>query len=463
MYGARGVLHVMHGGGGTEAYARTLADATRGRLRHVLAMARGDDWRIEEWRSDGSVMHCQFGRRPDEPLEDFLRVLCDVYGCDLVHVHHISGSRALLHEALPRLAVPFVLTVHDLYLACPTITLHQADGFYCGGVTDVSACNACLAAQPDFVGIDIARWRDEHRAVVRAAAAVIAPSTWAADLVQRYFPDVAADVIPHALPERSARAGGAVQVVLMRQAALPTVAIVGAIGPDKGARRVERLAALAADRDAPVRFVVVGYLDRRPDAWQSDDGRLTVHGRYDARDLGTLLDHYGASLVLYPSSGPESFAYTLSEVWQAGRPVLVPPIGALAERVDAQGAGWIMSEAEWRDESRMLDRVLSLIAPDARDALHAASRRAASTPLPTIDAMVGRTVATYERAMAEKPVAHAAVERLRVVEAFGYRRWTPPSVHRAAASQPASTRPTSRLGRWLERLTTPDAARSRLR
>ncbi|MEO6749345.1 MAG: hypothetical protein ABI294_07130, partial [Casimicrobiaceae bacterium] len=37
---------------------------------------------------------------------------------------------------------------------------------------------------------------------------------------------------------------------------------------------------------------------------------------------------------------PESFSYTLSEAWAAGRPVIVPDDGALGERVAQSGGGW---------------------------------------------------------------------------------------------------------------------------
>jgi GT2 family glycosyltransferase/glycosyltransferase involved in cell wall biosynthesis len=414
MFGAGfGVLHVLHGGGGTEAYVRTLAAATRGRLRHALATVRGDRWRIEELRGDGSIMHCEFGRRENEPLEAFMRELCAIYGTRVVHVHNISGSRERLQDALPKLGIPYLLTVHDLQFACPTITLHRGDGFYCGAVTDAAACSACLAGQAGFERVDIVAWRERHRPVVQAAAAIVAPSRWAAETFQRYFPGVAVDVVPHGLPARAPRRGGAVPVVLMPAEPVPTVAVLGAIGPDKGARRIERLAALATQRGAALRLVVVGYLDRQPEAWQSDDARLTVHGRYDPRDVRTLLDHYGASLVLFPSAGPESFAFTLSEAWAAGRPVLVPPIGALAERVDDQGAGWVMSEAEWHDESRMLDRILALFAQPG--ALATAAQRASAMPLPTIETMVERTLQHYERAAASVDVVHVPVDRLRVV------------------------------------------------
>jgi len=130
LFGPRmGVLHIIHGGGGTEAHARTLVEATRGRVRHALATVRGESWRIEEHRSDGSTMLCEFGRRDEELLEDFLAMLCATYNIGLVHLHNVSGSREPLQDAMPRLGIPYGYTVHDLNFACPTITLHRADGF----------------------------------------------------------------------------------------------------------------------------------------------------------------------------------------------------------------------------------------------------------------------------------------------------------------------------------------------
>ena len=445
-----GVLHIHHGGGGTEAHVRALIDSTQGRVRHVLATVHGERWRIEEHRADGSTFAREFGRRDDEPLEDFLRMLCAAFRVELLHVHNISGSRERLLAALPILGIPYGCTIHDLNFACPTITLHRADGFYCGAVTDVATCSACLSGQRGLADIDIGRWRERHGELLADAAFVIAPSRWAADTLRRYFPAVSVTVIPHALPRRMQREGGATQVVLVPDDERRTVAVLGAIGPDKGARRIERLAALAAERDERVRFVVVGYLDRRQEAWQSDDGRLTVHGRYDPRDLRTLLDYYRVALVLFPSAGPETFAFTLSEAWAAGRPVLVPPIGGLAERVGDHGAGWVLTEEEWHDESAMLDRIVDLVSPFNAVAIENAGLRAAYLPLPTLESMVDATVELYARVAKSGPPA-VTVERLRIIEASGYRPWTPeaPPAPANAESPPASSlaRGVQRFGR----------------
>jgi glycosyltransferase involved in cell wall biosynthesis len=130
--------------------------------------------------------------------------------------------------------------------------------------------------------------------------------------------------------------------------------------------------------------------------WQSDDRVLTIHGRYEPRELPGLLAHYRVRLVAFPSAGPETFSFTLSETWAAGLPVVVPPFGALAERVAGTGAGWLWTEAEWRDEAKMLARIMALVAPGDAAVLGAAGERARAVPQPTLANMAARTLDIYD-------------------------------------------------------------------
>ena len=167
----------------------------------------------------------------------------------------------------------------------------------------------------------------------------------------------------------------------------------------------------------------------------SSESPALVHGRYDPRDLPDLLAHYRVSLVLYPSAGPETFSYTLSEAWSAGRPVLVPPIGALPERVAPTGAGWVLDDAEWRDERRMLDRIEALLSPARAGDLARASRAAAAMSRITLESMAEATLACYEAALrGRRPAAQRPLARERVRDALGYRPWTPPVPQRAEGS-----------------------------
>jgi len=427
----RGVLHVIHHhGGGTETHVRALIEASRDRWRHYLAIAVGERWQIEEHRADGEVVTFDFLRGAHEGWREFVAGMCTTFGIALIHLHNISACREGILTALEDPPVPFGYTVHDLNFACPTITFLGPDGRYCGAQTDPVICDRCLAAQPLFDGIDIVAWRTRHHALLARAAFRIAPSTWVAATLRHYFPDCPATVIAHGAVSPALTPLTATPVLSVPDDAIPTVALLGAIGPDKGARRIEHLLLLARMHDAPVRFVLIGYMDVEHGPMQTPDARFTVHGRYAATDLPALLQHYRASLVLFPSAGPETFSYTLTEAWVAGVPAVVPPIGALAERMEASGAGVVLTTEEWRDDTKMFARVMALLGDDALAQRTAMGARARALQHATIDAMTERTFALYVQArsaavtttMATKPF-----EAGRMRAALRYVPWDPPA------------------------------------
>ena len=444
-----GVLHVIHHhGGGTEHHVRALIDASRTRHRHYLAIAHGDSWQVEEHLDEGGVRTFEFERARDETWPDFVAALAATFRIALVHLHNISGCRDGILEALEALRLPYGYTVHDLNFCCPTITFLGADEMFCGVQTDAATCTRCLDAQPAFGGIDIVAWRERHRRLLERAQFVVAPSQWASATLRRYFAEHAVAVIPHGVPgawaaqtdpvSADSPAPLAAMTLAVPDDGVPTVAVLGAIGPDKGARRLDRMVERVRSGRYPVRFVLIGYLDRLQVPWQSDDAVFTIHGRYTPDDLPRLLAHYRVRLVAYPSAGPETFSLTLSEAWAAGYPVLVPPIGALAERVANAGGGWVMDEAEWRDDAKMLERIVALVAPDNAAALASAAMRAREYVQPTPDAMASRTLAIYEDALAAARDAPAIAARpftaARVRDALGYVPWTMPQ--RASAASP---------------------------
>lgn len=439
----RGVLHVLQTDvGGTERQVRALVRASRSRYRHYLAIATGDAWKIEEPDDDEDGRTYEFERTEDDSWPAFVGGIAATFGIDLVHLHNISQCREGVIAALEVLDLPFGYTVHDLDFACPTITFLAADGMYCGGVTDAQACARCLAAQPKFREVDIGAWRARHRDLLGRSAFVIAPSRWAASMLARYFPDRAAEVIPHGAPSSGdANASAAARAPFdVRDDDAPTVAVLGAIGPDKGARRLERLVDIVRRRGLRLRFVLIGYMDVKHGPWRSDDEVLTIHGRYDPADLPGLLRHYRAKLVAFPSAGPESFSFTLSEAWAAGLPVIVPPFGALAERVLATDAGWLWTDAEWRSEEAMLERIGGIVAAGNGALLTAAAGRARAIPPQTNEGMVERTLARYDAICETVSGSRSTpLPAARVRDALGYVPWTP----RPPTRLPASAEPTA--------------------
>ena len=191
--------------------------------------------------------------------------------------------------------------------------------------------------------------------------------------------------------------------------------------------------------------MLIGYLDRGREQMQSEDAVFTQHGPFDSREIGALLDHYRVRLVAYPSVGPETFSFTLSEAWAEGRPAIVPPIGALAERVAAAGGGWVLSDAEWEDDGRMLDRIAAVLDPKQSAEWDGAAARARAAPQPALAAMAEATIAIWRDALTRRPTHRQPISAARCLTALNYTSWRPP--RRAATPAPAPARPNGALRR----------------
>lgn len=417
-----GVLHVLHGrGGGTEHHVHDLVEAISGH-RHYVLVALGDRWEVEDLSgASGSapIAYC-FERKNDELWASFLTEVVELFAVRFVHVHHLSGSRIGLLTALANAGVPYGVTVHDFHLACPTITLMNGRDQFCGGETDDQACRRCLAEQLGLRDIDLGDWRRDHAAFLDAAQFVLAPSQAAADLLARYYRPHAIYVVPHDKPSVAILHDAIAPKFRMPNDGVPTVGVLGAIGPVKGARRLERLVALTRQTRVPLRWVLIGYLDRQYLPMQDEDAVFTVHGPYQPSQIPALLDHYRVRMTMFPSAGPETFSFTLTESFAAGRPALVPPIGALGERVLATGAGWVMDD--WKDDQVILDQVMRLLseAQAGNFARAAASAEDAANlgigDMGRLTAGVYASITCAERRtprIADKPRVYAALEKAR--------------------------------------------------
>jgi len=401
-----GILHIMHGrSGGTEQHTRSLMHSDGEDYRHYLLVTMDDVWQLKDANS-GELLTYLFNRQPDQLWTEFLAGLCASFRIHLCHIHHLAGCRPGLLEAMRNLEIPFGFSVHDFFLACPTINLLDASGLYCGSETVASRCQNCLNAQPDFRGIDIVAWRAVHADFIERAAFVIAPSDLAAEMFRRYFPHGNVRVIQHGVDFTANQINALTSALLLPKDTVQSIGVLGAIGPVKGARQLERLVARSRERKLPFRWVVVGYMDRQFQPYQTADAILTVHGQYTPDHMEALLDHYRINLVVFPSAGPETYCYTLTEAWMAGRPALVPPIGALHERVQTNGAGWIMQD--WCDTDAILDDIISILLPENSTDFALKQAQARAVPVASVRDMANATEMVYHEVLSHQVVKFAA-------------------------------------------------------
>jgi glycosyltransferase involved in cell wall biosynthesis len=237
-------------------------------------------------------------------------------GVGLVHLHSSErAARARAALACEALGAPQVTTLHDILFLRP------------------DAFEARDPEAPD------GPWLAQVATDLRRSKAVLAPSEYVAALARRHVPGLEVEVVPNGSPAPRAPQVRANPAFLATKPAR-VVAVLGAIGPHKGARMLDELAVRLEGSD--IAIVVIGYLDRQLVPGWMVPGRLFVHGAFTDDEAPALLAAYGAQLVLFPGAVPESFSYALSDAWSAGVPVLVPPVGALGERVSRHGGGWLL-------------------------------------------------------------------------------------------------------------------------
>jgi glycosyltransferase involved in cell wall biosynthesis len=118
------------------------------------------------------------------------------------------------------------------------------------------------------------------------------------------------------------------------------VAIIGAIGTEKGYDVTLDCARDAARRDLPLEFVVIGYT--HDDLRLIDTGRAEITYRFAPDRAVAEITAQGADLAFIPSIWPETWCFALSDAWAAGLKAAVFDIGTQAERVRATNKGWVL-------------------------------------------------------------------------------------------------------------------------
>lgn len=323
------VLLVTHDvGGGTERLVATrVARARAEGLRAVRLV--GDRGTVRLADEAGDYPNLRFRLPRDMPaLRDLLAGDRPVRA----EVHHLLGHHHAVFGLIAALGVPYEVWIHDYAWLCPRVALVNADERYCGEPPP-EVCIACIAqgGRRDGQVVAPAALRARSARDIGQAARVVTPAADVARRLRRHFPGVAPVIEPWALDAPAPRAG----VWNARR----RVAVVGAIGPEKGYAVLLACAQDAAARRLPLDFVLIGYAVE--DAPLLAAG-VFVTGPFQAHEVPAIIRAERPSLAFLPSIFPETWCFALSDAWAAGLDVAVFDIGAPAERVRASGRGWVL-------------------------------------------------------------------------------------------------------------------------
>ena len=332
------VLLVTHGrSGGVQTRVRDRANALRAQGLRPIVM-----WPVQN-RVSGR--DCVLGDGPEGGtpnlrfnIPDDLALLSEFLGPDRprrAEVHSLIGHDHAICGLFALLGIPYEMVVHDYSVFCPRINLVGRDRRYCGE-PDTSHCEACLADTGTAIDepISLRELRQRSERELLGADQVIVPSSDAASRLRRHFPAVRPQVTPWE--------GEIVPTPPERNRAISTtlVAALGAIGSEKGYDILLECARDAARRRLDLQFVLVGY--SMDDKRLLDTGRVRITGRYEEVDVDAIIRAQAPNIGFATSIWPETWSYTLSQLWRAGLDVAAFDLGAPSERIRRSGRGWVM-------------------------------------------------------------------------------------------------------------------------
>ena len=251
-------------------------------------------------------------------------------------LHHLLGHHHAVLGVIAGLAIPYDAWVHDYAWFCARLSFTTGQGRFCGEA-DPATCEACLATWGRGIEdpVSPAELRRRSAADLARARAVIVPSADVARRVVRHAPAVRPviqpweDDPPFAPPSVRRREAGPVRV-----------AVIGAIGQEKGYDVLLACARHSAARALNLAFTVIGYTE--DDDTLMATGRVFVTGEFTRNEARSLIEAQRAQLAFLPSIWPETWCYALSDAWSAGLSAAVFDIGTPAERVRSAGRGWVL-------------------------------------------------------------------------------------------------------------------------
>jgi glycosyltransferase involved in cell wall biosynthesis len=409
---AGSILHIVHGKEG--GVLRHVADirAQVPDMSHVVLKAMENVW----WLEIADTRY-EFVRQPDQLWSDYLQQICACFDVRFIHLHHWVTCAEGLRLALAETHLPYGVTLHDFYTSCPLVHLINSQEQYCQAPTEVSTCSQCLAQDTVKHSVKIAPYRQAHEQLLQHAKFVLAPSQFTQRVLQQYFSAIDIKVVPHSVnspayePRRRDLQGERTRV-----------AVVGAIGPVKGARQLEQLAQYLQQQQADWELHLIGYLDTHFHPGVLYGGYLHIHGAYPQNQLAAHLHRHHTAVVLFPSLGPETYSYTLSDVWLAGLSVVCTDVGTVAERVRSCDGGWVLSKPtsakDW--QSTWVQEIAQILSAENAELRKAKAERGQKSIIAEQAIMPSRLQAYYHENRGESMEAQAKPDASQQVAAL---RW----------------------------------------
>ncbi|XGA79225.1 glycosyltransferase [Halomonas sp. CH40] len=293
-----------------------------------------------------------------ESLDGIIPFVLNVIDVDEIFINSIvgyGGIEGLIEDILTnKRKQKIVVPIHDYYPICPSFTLLNDEGEYCGVPLDLSICQKCLKnSDKEFKQFtknqDIYTWRKVWNQLLQASDEILTFSQASTDILLKAFDGLQSKIklLPHDIAGRFDKIYKPQNLQLHEEL---VIGVLGGINEAKGIYVLKDLAEYIEKNSINARIVVFGDTSIK-----INSSALKATGRYNIEKLPNMVKEENVTLFFIPSIWPETFSYTTDEVMQLGYPLAVFNLGAPAERVKDYQKGMVLDLGFQNDPSQILE------------------------------------------------------------------------------------------------------------
>ena len=276
--------------------------------------------------------------------KEMLENIFDSFKIDILHVHHFLFQTFDAIEIAKARNIYSIITLHDLYMICPSINMVYKDK-YCV-YDEKKDCAKCLKARYGVNSNILNNWQKTCKKVLEQFDKILVPSENTKKIFNSVYKDIKIEAVEH----------GVDIITIKKKEKKATkktfdIAFVGAMAIHKGSNILKSL--INKNTNSNIKIHLFGKANDK--GLMKNRANYINHGPYKRGELPQLLVDNDIDLVCIFATWPESYSYTLTECYMAEIPVLTFNIGAVGDRVEKDGLGWIIDLNT--DTSKILEKI----------------------------------------------------------------------------------------------------------
>lgn len=339
--------------GGTVYHIYDLINNLKEKMNFHVVFLENGTYRIRSFFEDstseiilGKVSNYDSVEFYNHEYKNLMEKVFKIINVDFVHIHHLMHHYFDIVDLIKEKNIPYVITLHDFYMICPTFALLENNKKYCGDNPNCD-CTKCLKETRNIETNIIPKWRELSYSVLKDAKEVFVPSNSTKEIVNQYFEDINITVIEHGVDSSKYEEILNVTEELSEGRKL-NIAFIGGINKIKGLDFLKLFVNECNKENSKYNIHVFGQPCE--DGLNQSVGNYICHGRYNREDVPRLMKENKIDVVLILAIWPETYSYILTETILANVPVIAFDLGAQGDRIKENNLGWILDRKSTFDE-----------------------------------------------------------------------------------------------------------------